>query len=120
MPPEPTLCPETTPDGRRPVTGTGHAPRTAVTPSPVPAKAKEPASDRDEKCGRAAPRLIFSLTAPVAGLSSYRTPEGQLVTHTAPPPVTGEPFASAGPRHSTRIRLPATLTAAIPPLRQGS
>src|SRR5215468_10746455 len=105
-----------------------HTPLTATTPFRVPRNAVPPARDSDEKCG--SPSLISSrlLTAPSAGSSWYNVPPlslplcSYLVTQTAPPPTTGDPFASDGPRHSTRILRWAAFTAmaAMPSFRHGS
>ena len=91
------------------------APDTAVTPLRVPTSMRLPAGVGETKCGSDWPRLSRWRALPVAGSSSYRTPAFQSATQTAPPPTTGEPLAAGGPRHSTRIRLPAVLTAARPP-----
>src|SRR5215831_7222168 len=105
-----------------------HTPLTATTPRRVPRNAVPPARDSDEKCG--SPSLISSrrLTVPSAGSSSYSVPPLSLplwlywVTQTAPPPTTGDPFASDGPRHSTRIFRWAAFTAmaAMPSFMHGS
>src|SRR5258708_7408459 len=79
------------------------APLTATTPLVVPSSTSRPDSDGEAKGASALPRLILYRTCPLAGLSSYSTPEFPSGTHTAPPPRTGEPRAGPGPGPRDRV-----------------
>src|SRR5580700_6250524 len=108
-----------------PSTDCHQAPATAVTPAIVPIRTSPPDRDGETKSESCCPltgtcRLICCLIWPVAGASSYSAPVPEPATHTAPPPTTGEPEASAGACQMILRLPPAVSTAVTPSLMQGT